>query len=41
MKTFPEEYAKACEALDVAEGTEILPDMAEKIIEQIEKQMEG
>ena len=42
MTTFPEEHKKACEALGLAEGSVyVLPDMAEKILEQIEKQMEG
>lgn len=41
IKTFPDECARAYEALGISEGVEVLPDMAEKIIEQIEKQMEG
>jgi hypothetical protein len=38
---FPSEFDKACEALGIPPNVEILPDMAVKVMENIEKQLEG
>jgi len=39
-KSFPDEYAKACEALGIDQNAEIEPVMAAKVMQDIKRQME-